>query len=279
MGPRSSLLLPDDPGPGGSDCHYTARHPCCARLPTYRVLSTFMLLLVFWFPVDPGAHAQDHQHHGHGLGLHPNVAAGEPDPYATASSVRALSGASGITERHGRIAPATTASPPVRAERNGEWGHLFAGKWFFEDWRRIDVTSSPLMSAARVLCIGADEHRSLPLAEQRLMSMVLFQAILIMAWLDPAAVRCATRWSCTARGPSAPRPWPRSQRPGRRLHIWAAPHDAADLGSARPGVVSAPRRSAPQRVGLAGYQCVKHRALSRPGGPLGACCAGGRPSR
>ena len=123
-------------------------------------LGTFMLLLVFWFLWTLGAYAQDRQHHDHGLrGPHPNVAAGEPDPYATTSSVRSPQRPSGINCCHGRDCSRYDGPPPVRVERNGEWGYLFAGKWFFEDWRRIDVTSLALdVRGEPVLCIGANEH-------------------------------------------------------------------------------------------------------------------------
>ena len=134
----------------------------------------------------------------------------------------ALSGRAASIAATERIAPATTACHPVRAERTESGGYLFAGKWFFEDWRRIDVTSLAIdVRGEPVLCIGADEH-PLPLAEQRLMSMVLFQAILIMAWLDP--VSSALRHEVPPHVGRVRRGRPRSQRPGRRLHIWAAPH-------------------------------------------------------
>ena len=125
---------------------------------TRQGVCAFVLGFLLMWCIGP-AFAQ-HQH----LGPHP--APGQHDPFGSASSVRSEFRPQGINCCHGKDCARYDGPPPERVKRGNEWGYLFAGRWFFEDWRRMDVsTMDPEIRGEAALCImrhgeGPEAHET-----------------------------------------------------------------------------------------------------------------------
>jgi hypothetical protein len=78
----------------------------------------------------------------------------EFDPFARASAFRSERFPAGINCCHGQDCSTYHGPPPVRAQRNGQWGYLFADRWFFEDARQIDPNTLAIdVRGEPVICV------------------------------------------------------------------------------------------------------------------------------